>query len=84
MDALEVPVGIVYKTGKPGQNRFFVGAGPYLGYQLKCKSTVTNVNLMEIVTDETKNMKRAYIGIDINAGYEIAEGVFTRIAFQPV
>lgn len=83
VDALEIPLGIVYKTGKPGQNRFFVGAGPYLGYQLKAMLRVTNAYLVDIVSDETTNMKRVYPGIDINAGYQIAEGVFTRVAFQP-
>jgi hypothetical protein len=83
VNALEVPVSFVYKTGKPGQNRFFVGAGPYLGYQAKTKLSATDLYMVETVTDVSNSMKRIYVGIDVNVGYQIAEGVFTRVSFQP-
>jgi hypothetical protein len=83
VDAIEVPVGIVFKTGKPGQNRCFAGIGPYIGYQFNGTLHVTDAYLEERKEDATDGMRKAYLGMEIKAGYQIAEGVFTRVSFQP-
>lgn len=77
---IEIPVYINYMTGEDGGNRFFVGAGPYLGYCIggKWKAGGTETKL-EIGSDETKDdIKPLDLGININAGYLLSNNFYIR------
>lgn len=81
---LQIPINVEYKLGDPGDNRFFFGAGPYIGYNLSAKakgggSTTT----IDIGTDKTKDgLKPMDIGLGVNVGYLLSSGLFFRAHYQ--
>ena len=84
---LEIPVNVLYKFGDPGENRFFVGAGPFVGINLGGK-----VNLSSFGTDTTFTLnigngssdmlKQFNFGAGVNGGYEMANGFLVRAFVQ--
>ena len=89
LNTLELPVNLEYKFGRPGGNRFFVGAGPYVGYNMSGKVISSGVSRgMSIGTDKPTaqgpgdDVKRIDIGAGLNVGYQFKNGVFAKAQYQ--
>lgn len=81
---LQIPVMLNYMTGEAGDNRFFVGIGPYLGYAFsgKWKSGSTKIDL-EIGSDEAKDdIKALDFGANVNVGYMLSNGFYARAFYS--
>jgi len=72
---LELPVNVVYEV----IDYLTIGGGPYLGYALGGKTTITDkTNNLEVSQDikvEEGGMKRLDYGLNFTAGYEIIDGL---------
>lgn len=84
VSTIEIPVNVQYMFGNPGENRFFVGVGPYLGYNvganMKSGGSTTTI---DIGTDKAKDgLKPIDFGAGINVGYLLASGWFARVHYQ--
>lgn len=75
---LQVPVNVLYKFGKPGDGRFYVGVVPYVGFALSGKGKVGDLSVdMEIGSDKTKDdLKPIDFGAGIKVGYELPMGLY--------
>ena len=87
VSTIEIPVNLLYKAGKPGKGRLFVGGGPYIAYNIggNIKSTVDGITTsekMKIGNDSTCLLKPLDIGIGINIGYEFTENFYARLHSQ--
>lgn len=83
---LEVPVNAVYKTG-----RFYMGAGPYLGYALSGKwiekgeddDNTDNFNDSgKIIFGGDEGYKRVDFGINLLAGYQLKNKINLGIGYS--
>lgn len=94
-NTLQIPLNVQYKFGKPEGSHFFVGAGPYMGINMsgttKFKAAVnvftysldsTTTTKMDIGPDSTDLMKRLDFGAGVNAGYQLAMGLYARAWYQ--
>ncbi len=85
---LELPLNIGCKFGKPGGDRFSIGVGPYLAFNmggtLKQTSYGTSESMsIKIGNDaNTDNLKRTDVGLGINVAYQLSYGLFIRGHFQ--
>ena len=88
INTIEIPINLMYKFGEPGSNRFFIGAGPYIGMNVGGNQTASFFGLsstqsLSIGNDSTTNdLKRMDVGVGLNLGYELAMGVFFRARYQ--
>lgn len=94
INTLELPVNLLYKLGDPGGNRFFFGAGPYIGYNVSAKSVDVTTDLSTGVGQTTTStfkigsqngvddFKAIDFGLGLNVGYQLASGLFFRFRFQ--
>jgi Outer membrane protein beta-barrel domain len=84
VNTIQIPVNVEYKLGDPGDNRFFFGAGPYLGYNVSANTKVGSTNTkIDIGTDKTKDgLKPLDIGLGVNLGYLLSNGFFARAHYQ--
>jgi hypothetical protein len=85
---LQLPINVLFKTGKAGYNRFFFGLGVYFAYAVSAKDKFTYDNSGNgiIFQHGSGNEKLkigsngAYdgfdIGINAKIGYELATGLF--------
>jgi hypothetical protein len=89
LNYLEIPFYLNYMTGEAGGNRFFIGAGPYIGYCLggktKYKNPITGQDesvTLKVGTDKTNdNIKPLDMGININVGYMLSNNFYARAQY---
>lgn len=81
LNGLQIPVNVVYKFGKPGGNRFFIGAGLALTYYIS-GSTSDGSNSADIKfgsgADQTKPMD---LGFGLHVGYQLEKGYYVRFGY---
>ena len=92
INTIQIPINFQYSFGKPGGNRFFIGAGPYVGINVGGKVKVSGFNLglfsldtsstASIGSDSTDQFKRLNVGAGVNAGYQLSNGLFARAHFD--
>lgn len=88
LNTLEVPVSVLWKSGGKGDDHFFVGAGPYIGWNLSGKIKETGNGVSEsrkVYIGDTRyqdDARRTDVGIGGYAGYELDMGLFIRVHFQ--
>ena len=80
---INVPVDVLYTMGKEGENHFYVGLTPYIGYMVSGQSKASGVTkTLEIGSDQTKdNVLPWGFGAGVKVGYEFAKGFFVDAAF---
>lgn len=81
---LQVPVNVLYKFGKPGEGRFYVGLVPYVGFALSGKAKVDDLSVdLEIGSDEIKDdVKPLDFGAGIKVGYELPMGLYADASYM--
>ena len=88
INTIEIPVNIIYKFGPLGSSRLFVGAGPFIGYNIHGYYKVfsplfvdsrSDLRIGGGATDQVNNLDA---GLGINAGYQLTEGLFLRARTQ--
>jgi hypothetical protein len=91
VNTIQIPINVEYKFGKPGGNRVFVGAGPYIGMNLggtmSLKGNVFGFPISEtqsvkIGSDTSAAVKPIDAGFGLNAGYQLSNGMFIRVHYQ--
>ncbi|MES2701246.1 MAG: porin family protein [Bacteroidota bacterium] len=84
INTLEIPINVVYKFGEPGDNRFFIGAGPYFGINMGGKEKTSGYPDLDLPmgSDSSDFMKPLDIGLGFAAGYEFANGFQVRANTQ--
>ncbi len=88
LNTLEVPVSLLWRSGEVGDDRFFVGAGPYVGWNIggKVKETGNGVSESRKVnigdTRGDDDARRTDYGFGAYLGYELSSGLFIRAHFQ--
>lgn len=68
LNCLEIPLDIAYKFSLKGDSKFFIQAGPYLGYALSGKTKYNGET--EDIEFEDGGMKRFDLGLGFGAGLE--------------
>lgn len=80
INTIEVPVNLTYKFNLSHANFFFIGAGPYVGYNLSGTGTGRDLG---IGTDPSNDDIRAWDwGVGANLGFELNSGLFFRARYQ--
>ncbi|MBC8153095.1 MAG: PorT family protein [Bacteroidetes bacterium] len=83
---VEMPVQLMYAI-KSGPGRFALGAGPYIGYGLGGKTTMTfrgESDSFDVEFGSERNqLKRLDIGLYLSAGYELASGLILSVYHAP-
>jgi len=89
INSLEIPMNITYKIGQLGSNRFFVGAGPYIGFNTggyvltneppQLVNSKRDINIGGKIVDDVRTFDA---GLGINAGYQLTAGLFFRARTQ--
>lgn len=81
---LQIPVYINYMTGKAGDNRFFAGVGPYLGYAIGGKAKMgDNSEDIKIGTEKGEDdIKPMDFGVNVNIGYMLSMGLYARAHYS--
>lgn len=83
-DYLQLPVYLNYHSGAAGDNHFFAGAGPYLAYALgaynKLGDTKSKGSIGNTAGEDL--LKPLDAGININAGYQLAMGLYFRAHYS--
>ncbi len=87
LNTVELPANILYKTGDPSSGRFFVGLGPYAGYNISGNITNTSADMKNRAVNIGSNknnddIKPLDFGVGANVGYELACGFFVRLRYQ--
>ena len=84
INTLQVPVGIAYKAGMPGGNRFFVGAGPYFGYNISGSTKINDTSAsLKIGNDKNKDDITAIdLGFSVFVGFQLSNNFFARLQYQ--
>jgi hypothetical protein len=93
INTLEVPLNVTYKIGDANHNRFFVSAGPYIGFNLSGNATTSSPTFGGSSPDEDSEpiifgsrssgeISRFDWGVNLNAGYELKNGIFAKAYYQ--
>ena len=84
ISTLQIPVNVEYKFGEEGGNRFFVGIGPYIGYNLSATAKGGgNSVTWKIGSDKDNDQLKAMdFGLGLNVGYLLTNGFFVRAHYQ--
>ncbi len=84
VNTIQIPINFVYKLGEEGDNRFFFGVGPYIGYNLSASvKSGGNSTTINIGTDKTADgIKPMDFGVGLNLGYLLSNGIFVRAHYQ--
>ncbi len=88
VNTIEVPLSLIYKTGHPGKDRFFVGAGPYYALNLGGTKKETGNGTSSTTTFTAGNdrdndgIKKNDFGLGLNVGYELTTGLYFRVHYQ--
>jgi hypothetical protein len=89
INTVTVPINIEFKTGEKCGGRFFIGIGPYIGYNVGGSYTAnaygilaaTSVTL-KIGTANTDDLKALDAGAGINFGYQLKMRLYARAHYQ--
>jgi hypothetical protein len=92
LNTITVPLNFEYKTGNEGGNRFFVGFGPYVAYNFS-GSYKTEANQTYNYGASTGNLtigstvgkdylKALDLGLGVNLGYLLSNGLYVRVHYQ--
>ena len=94
IETLELPVNLLLKFGLNGGGQFFIGGGPYVGYNIIATS-VDQVTDLATGQSEKKNntlkigsqngfddIKALDLGLGCNVGFQLASGLYFRFRFQ--
>lgn len=87
INTIEVPINLEYKFSTPEHNRFFVGAGPFIGFN-KAGAVKTDVGKVHsrrdilIGTGDADEIIVFDLGAGVNGGYELSEGFYVRLRAQ--
>ena len=79
INAVEVPVNLMFKFQMRDRSYLFVGAGPFVGYNI---SGTEAEGTFRIGSANTDNIKALDYGIGANLGYELKCGLFFRARYQ--
>ena len=92
VNTIEVPVNVLYKFGVPGTGRFFIGAGPFVGYNFgghikasgSANGNTASANEKLHFGNDANNdaEKNIDYGVGVNLGYEMANGLLFRLRYQ--
>lgn len=90
VNTLEVPVNVMYKINTTHGEHFFVGLGPYIAYNMSGKTKFTSnfsgtgaeTQTISFGSDAHDNMKTIDLGLGINVGYQLLNGLFLRVYYQ--
>jgi hypothetical protein len=84
VSTIQIPINVQYMLGEAGENRFFFGVGPYLGYNIGAKmKSGSNSSTVDVGTDKAKDgLKPMDFGAGINVGYLLASNWFVRVHYQ--
>ncbi len=88
LNTLEVPVSIIWRSGEQGDDRFFAGVGPYIGWNLSGKIKETGSGISEtrqVNIGDTRyqdDTRKTDYGLGGYVGYELSMGLFIRAHFQ--
>ncbi len=81
VNTIEMPFNFQIKSGKPEATQFFVGLGPYIGYNFS--GTFKNYSGdMKIGSNQKDNLKALDYGGGINAGLQLKSGLFFRLRYE--
>lgn len=89
----EVPLNFQYYFNDPGEGRFFIGVGGYLGVPFSGKNKYRSTLNEGVIADGTEKLKfgqdidenqweRFDAGVSANAGYYLRSGIFFRAMIQ--
>lgn len=90
VSTLQIPLNFEYKFGKDGGTRFFVGVGPYLGYNVggKVKDDQLGSSSLKIGSAKADangpgdDLKALDLGFGVNVGYLLTSGFYARAHYQ--
>ena len=90
ISTLTIPLNFQYNFGAATENHFFVGVGPYLGYNIggnaKYGSNSTSLKIGSSKPDASgnggDNIKAMDFGAGLNVGYMLANGWYARAHYQ--
>jgi hypothetical protein len=91
VSTIQIPINLQYKFGDPGDNRIFIGIGPFVGLNVggKVEASTNFLGIpfsfnesLRIGSDSTDHIRRFDAGFGLNAGYQLSGGVYFRAAFQ--
>jgi hypothetical protein len=93
VNTLEIPINVTVKSDKPGNGRFFLSAGPYVGINLSGRASYPAVDMLgsylysvnvpvEIGMERDSEFGRLDFGVNANAGMEWPNGFFIRAYYQ--
>lgn len=89
----EVPLNFQYYFNDPGEGRFFIGVGGYLGVPFSGKNKYRTTLNEGVIADGTQKLRfgqdideneweRFDAGVSANAGYYLRSGIFFRAMIQ--
>jgi outer membrane protein with beta-barrel domain len=96
INTITIPLNFEYKTGEEGGSRFFVGIGPYIGYNISgtysidaaggIPSSSGTLKIGSAKPDASGNggddIKALDFGAGVNVGYLLANGFYARVHYQ--
>ena len=85
LNTIQLPVNVLYKSGKPGMNRLFLGIGPYVAYNISGTGKITGGSTTTFTMGDkpnASNIRPLDYGAGINAGYECPMGFLIRVHYQ--
>jgi hypothetical protein len=89
LNYLELPVNFLYNSTNAGKGHFFAGAGPVFGFALsgKDKLEIDGVGseeyALEIGSTNDDDLKVFDFGVNIMAGYQLANGLYLSANYTP-
>jgi hypothetical protein len=88
LNTVELPLNIQYKFGALGNNRLYVGIGPYFAwnkdgyYRVFVNKFVDSRSDLRIGNGATDVLRSFDFGGGVNGGYQITEGLYVRVRAQ--
>ncbi|GAA4905236.1 porin family protein [Mucilaginibacter defluvii] len=84
LNYLQLPVNAIY-SAPTGTGKFFIGAGPFLGYGLSGKTKLSGAgeaNMSEDIEFGDGGLKRLNVGVGALAGYKLDEGLLLNVGYD--
>jgi hypothetical protein len=89
INTITFPLNIEFKTGEKCGGRFFIGLGPFIGYNVGGSVTTdaygvepSTTTTLAIGTAKTDNLKMIEVGAGINFGYQLKKRIYARAHYQ--
>jgi hypothetical protein len=83
INTITVPLNFEYKTGEKCGNRFFIGIGAFIGYNVGGSvDNGSDIETLTIGTATTDDLKALEFGADINLGYQLKKRLYARARYQ--